>query len=124
MQETPALTLCGIVNLKTGLLTLASSWFVAAGSLDAINGIDATSGDVLQILEEKPLYVPFSLNADARSRRRISLVQLLDQSNRIWGLMQLVKCEDWCIAIKKVMAYKLLEALETQHSIELSRTEA
>jgi hypothetical protein len=113
MQETAALTLCGIVNLKTGLLTLASSRLVAAGSLDAIHGIDATSGDTLQILEEKPLYVRFRLNAHVRSRRRISLVQLLDQSNGIWGLIQLVKCEDWCIAIKEVMAYQLFGALET-----------
>jgi hypothetical protein len=113
MQETGALTLCGIFNLKTGLLTLASSWLVTTGSLDVIDGIDAASRDAPQIFEKTPLYVRFRLNVHVRSRRRISLVQLLDQSNRVWDLMQLVKCEDWCIMIKEVMAYQLLEALET-----------
>jgi hypothetical protein len=47
--------LCDIVNLKTGLLALASSGLVAASSLDAIHGVDAASGYVPQILEEKPL---------------------------------------------------------------------
>jgi hypothetical protein len=99
----------GVLDLEALLQALARGRLVAAGRLEAIDGVDATLRGALVVLEEQPLDGALGVGAGARRHGRVRLAQLADQRHRVRG-RELVKREDRGGAREEVVADHVLEA--------------
>jgi hypothetical protein len=105
-------------------LTPGSSWLIAASSFNAIHCVNSASGHAPQILQHEPSYIGFSLSALMRAWGNIGLLQLLDRSNRVGYLVQLIKGENWCIEVKKVIAHQVKRDLRVEQLVKRPELDA
>jgi hypothetical protein len=114
------LTLRGILDLEALLQALARGRLVAAGRLEAVDGIDTTLRGAFVVLEVQPLDGALGVGAGARRHRRVRLTQLADQCHGVRG-SELVEREDGGGAREEVVADHVLEAERGEILSELGR---